>query len=379
MDTRSLERQRPALLRPVNKPVTGPVMRAAAALAVAALLALGVAGGLLRAGVPLPASAGFGAAAVWHAALMMSGCFGTVIALERAVALKRRGWLAVPLLAWLGAVALWSGAVAWGQGLGLLAAAGFVAMNAVILRREPALHTALLALGALAWGVGQGLFLLQGFSGAGEAVIAWWAVFLVLTVAAERLEMARLTRQGPRARATLLGGVALLLAGATLDGLLFGIALAALAVWLLCCDIARRTVRTHGASRYMAACLLAGHGWLLVAGLAWGAHALGHPTRDVALHALGLGFLVSMVMGHAIVILPALARVKVLYGAWFYGPFVLLQLSLAWRFVGRLSGGAVANAAALVLFAITLLGSAIAWRRRHGGAPSPRRVSRISS
>ena len=39
-------------------------------------------------------------------------------------------------------------------------------------------------------------------------------------------------------------------------GWLYGLSLAALAAWLVCFDIARRTVRAHGLSRYMAVCLL---------------------------------------------------------------------------------------------------------------------------
>jgi hypothetical protein len=370
MDARALERTRPPLHAVVG-------VRAAFALLVALVLVTGLAGGLLRAGVALPPFPGMAQAVVLHAALMMSGFFGTVIGIERAVSLKRPAGFAVPLLSALAAVALWGGQTAAGSALGMLAATGFVAMNIVIVRRQPAFHTCLLGLGALAWWCGQAAFALDGI---GSAAIAWWAAFLVLTVVAERLEMTRLMRRRPGAQASLQGSVALLSAGAALSAtwpaagcVVFGAALAALALWLLCFDIARRTVRTSGLSRYMAVCLLSGHAWLLVAGVAWAALGLGQATRDLALHALGLGFLFGMVMGHAPVILPAVARVKVQYGPVFYGPWALLQVSLLVRFAGPRVPGVIGHVAALAGFVLTLAGAAGWWRLHHGGAARSRR------
>jgi hypothetical protein len=109
------------------------------------------------------------------------------------------------------------------------------------------------------------------------------------------------------------------------------------------------------------------------------ATALGLPARDAALHALGLGFLVSMMMGHAPVILPAVARVKLRFGAFFYVPLAALHASLALRlFAGYAGGparaqGALLNALALALFAATAIAAALAWRRQEA---RPRTLSR---
>jgi hypothetical protein len=56
--------------------------------------------------------------------------------------------------------------------------------------------------------------------------------------------------------------------------------------------------------------------------------------RDVRCMRSGLGFIWSMVMAHAPVILPAVARVKVLYGPWFYGPLLVMHASLLLRCAG---------------------------------------------
>ncbi|MFB9895270.1 hypothetical protein [Planobispora takensis] len=61
--------------------------------------------------------------------------------------------------------------------------------------------------------------------------------------------------------------------------------------------------------------LLAGYGWLATAGILWAASGLaaGPYLYDAALHALFLGFVMSMVFGHAPVILPAVLRVRLPY------------------------------------------------------------------
>ena len=384
MDTRAHERQGPA---PHGMVSPRPVLTAVLGACVAAALVAGLLGGLLRAGIVPPGTSGSGwvaQGASWHAALMMCGFLGTVISVERAVAARRAGAWVAPLLSGAAGLALLAGADALARVLLPAAAAVFAAVNLLLWRLQRAPHTVVLGASALAWLAGNLSFAAGAPS---HAVLPWWFAFLVLTIAAERLEMTRLMRRRPGAQATLYAVLALLAAGAGLSGLqpvpggiLFGAALLALALWLLAFDIARRTVRADGLSRYMAVCLLAGYGWLAVGGTAWMASALGQPARDAALHALGLGFIFSMIMGHAPVILPAVARVKLQFGAWFYLPLALLHGSLLLRLgagfadSGSRAQGAAWNALAILLFAATVVASALVWRRRHGG----RRITRNS-
>ena len=370
MDLRPHERKRQAL--------HGMVMARALLLPLVAVsLLAGIAGGLLRAGVPLPGTGSAlwpGHAMLAHAALLVGGFMGTVIGIERAVAVKlRSAWIA-PLASGLGGVALLLGLPQAGAWLLVAASAVFIGVNIEVVVRQRAAHTALLLDGALAWFAGN-LALAVGIGGA--ATLPWWFAFLVLTIAAERLEMTRLMRRRPGAQAAVSVVLAALAGGAALSafepqagGVLYGAALLALAGWLAMFDIARRTVHAGGLARYMAICLLGGYAWLAVAGAAWAATALGLPLRDTALHALGLGFIVSMMLGHAPVILPAVARIKLQFGNFFYVPLAALHLSLLLRLAAgwnepRLRAlGAGLNAVAIVLFAITVAGAALAWRAR---------------
>jgi len=344
---------------------------------VAMSLLAAVIGGLLRAGIAWPAlpdAAVIGQAAVAHAALMMCGFLGTVIAIERAVAIKRRSAFVAPAVSGLAGALMLGGHAEIAGWLWSFAGLVFVGVNVAVVMRQTAPHTVLLLAGALAWLIGNLAF---AVGASGVAVLPWWFAFLVLTIAAERLEMTRLMRRHPVAQPSLhailiamVVAAGLSAADAAFGGLLYGAALAALAAWLGIFDIARRTALSHGLSRYMALCLLCGYAWLGIAGVAWAAMSLGLPTRDLALHALGLGFVFSMVMGHAPVILPAVARVKLLFGPWFYAPLALLHGSLVLRLLGGLAdadlrtAGTYLNALALALFVMTVIGSAAAWRLR---------------
>lgn len=358
--------------------VARPLLLALVGLALFA----GIAGGLARAGLVLPgtaASAWLPSATLFHAALMIGGLMGTVIGIERAVAVRLRSAFIAPFASGLGALCLLLGHGTAGAWLMVFAGIAFSAVNAEVVRRQPVDHTALLLLGALAWLMGNVLF---ASGNGGVAALALWFAFLVLTIAAERLEMTRLMRRRPAAQRSLHAILAALLLGAAASivypvpgGVLYGVALAALAAWLGLFDIARRTVRADGLSRYMAICLLAGYAWLAIGGVAWAATALGLPARDAALHALGLGFVFSMMMGHAPVILPAVSRVKLQFGAFFYVPLAALHASLIVRLGFGLNDpalralGAGLNAAAIALFVATIAGAAIARRARLDGKP----------
>jgi hypothetical protein len=370
MDARSHERPRQAHHALVTA-------AGVAALAFAGLsLAVAVGGGLLRA-CPAPAPPTLPgwlvAGAVSHAALMICGFLGTVVGMERAVAARQLHAFVAPLASACGAALLILGRQDLGGLAIMVAATAFVVVNVGIWRRQPAPHAALLLLGAVSWLVGSVMFA----TGTG-APIQWWFAFLVMTVAAERLEMTRLTRRARHAELQLWIATALLVAGAALaSGApavaaigtgLFGTSLVLLSAWLFVHDIARRTLFSDGLSRYMAVCLLAGYGWLAVSGIGWIGLAVGLPLRDMALHALGLGFVVGMMMAHAPVILPALTRVRLRFGAVFYFPLLVLHGSLFVRIVFGAADplergiGALLNAVALVLFAATVAGAAIAWR-----------------
>ena len=351
--------------------------------AILALLA-GLYAGLARVGWGLPPLTSSLAAA--HGPLMIGGFLGTGIGLERAVALGRRAGFVFPALTGVGALALVAGVPGpWAAILIMAGSGGLLGASIGITVRQPALHHVTLALGALAW-LGGNVLWLAGWPV--FRVVPWWIAFLVLTIAGERLELSRVLFLPRAARLAFGGMVAALLAGIALTTVapaagarLEGLALLATALWLLANDVARRTVRQAGLTRFIAAAMLSGYVWLAAGGALLAVEAaslVGGPPYDAALHAVFVGFVFSMIFGHAPIILPAVLRVVVRYGPLFYAHLALLHLSLVLRVGGDLGGwwelrrwGALLNVAAILLFVATTVRGI----RRGAAAASGHRAS----
>lgn len=331
-------------------------------LAITALLS-GLWAGLVRIGWPWPAIRP--ALPMSHGPLMVSGFFGTLILLERAVALKHK-W------AYLGPVFCGSGGLlVWifrdnlpGKILISLGSFWMVLIFLVILRRVLALYTLTMATGALCWLAGNLLWL------AGRSipeVVMWWVGYLVLTIAGERLELSRVTRPSQRTQQIFLlsGGVIItglltLLVNFDLGIRMCGIGLLALSLWLFYYDVARKTIRMQGLPRFIAICLLAGYFWMAVSGiliLFFGAYTSG-PIYDSMLHSVFVGFVFSMVFGHAPIIFPAVLQLPLIYSSRYYVPLVLLHGSLLTRLTADLLGygtlrlySGLTNALAILIYA----------------------------
>lgn len=347
-------------------------------------------GGLLLLGLPVPA--GSGTAASQHGVLMTLGFLGTVISLERAVALGRRWAFAAPAATGLGGILVLSGLPGPGRLLMCVGSIVLVVVYVVVHRIQPAIHLQVMAAGAVCWYVGAVLWI------AGwpiPRIVPWLMGFLVLTILGERLELARVGMLRPAsvrqftAAATVFGAgvvlatldvTALAVPGSWLGPRGVGLGMVLLALWGAANDVARHTVRTVGVTRFMAVCLLSGYVWLAAGGVIWLAGGdLGGSLGmyDAGLHAVFLGFVMSMIFGHAPVIVPAVLRVRLPFHPYFYVHLALLHVSLLVRLLGgdalgssvlwRIGG--VGTEVAVVLF---LVASATAVLRSRRSTPAPR-------
>jgi hypothetical protein len=300
-----------------------------------------------------------------HGMLMVLGFVGTLVCLERAVALGRPLGLLAPAALGLGGVLLVAPVPLVVGKVVLLV--GTVAMTAVYVplwrrqRDDAVLVQALgaaLSIGAVAMWLG----------GVGVAQLVPWLVgFLVLTIAGERLELARIAlgrTAGPVLvclSAAVLGATVAALLWPEVGYALLGLAYAALTGWLAMHDVARRTILARGLTRFMAAGMLGGYLWLAVTALVWlvAGPAYSGNAYDAVIHAAFLGFTISMVMAHAPVILPAVMRRPLPWHPALWVPLALLHVSLVLRlWLGDahsmrlpLQVGGVLNVVALLLFA----------------------------
>jgi hypothetical protein len=351
-----------------------PLARAPLLILGFAALFVGAGAGLARLGWGVPAA--IAATAALHGPLMICGFFGVVIALERAVAIGRYWAYLAPALTGAGGAAAVAGSTLAAAWLLVAGALLLLAASIDILRRQTALFTFTLTLGSACWAIGNVLWV-TGSSV--HHVVPWWLAFLVLTIAAERLELSRFLMPSPVAKWSFAAIIAVIGVGLVVETSpwgtkAFAAGLVALAAWLARQDIARRTVRKEGLTRFIAVCLLSGYVWLALAGgivLVFGLSP-GARSYDAALHALGLGFVFSMVFGHAPIILPAVLRIRVPYHATFYVPLTLLHLSLLVRLVGDGTAqfawtrtGGLLNALALLAFIASTVRAAV-----HGREPA---------
>ena len=336
-------------------------------------LLLGLNAALLLLGLWAPLS--FANIAAMHAPLMVFGFVGTFVVLERAVAARRWWGFAAPALLGLGSLVLLSPLpLAVGKTMLALGMVALLAVYLVIWRRLPAAATAIQILGAVS---GLSATLLWLSSATIPMLVPGMAVFLILTIAGERLELGRVSPVlDARAERLGLASALLLVALVPIAPLwpgvgypLLGTALALLVVWLFRYDVATRLVSTTGLPRYMAACLLAGYVWLIVASGIWlvAGQVTSGPLYDAVLHSIFLGFVLSMIMAHAPVILPAVLRKPLPYRWFLYLPVLLLHASLVVRLLigdargltGAVQWGGVLNVAAVLQFVILAVASSV--------------------
>ena len=308
-----------------------------------------------------------------HGVLLVFGSVGTLVSLERAVALGRAWGFAAPAGLGLGGLLLLlplprnAGAACLVVGSAVL-----VAVYVPLWRRLPAAAVLAQAGGAVLATGGALLW----FGGVPVPwLLPWLAGFLVLTIVGERLELARVAVLSRRAEplahvlsAGVVVGVLAALLWPTVGYAVLGLAVLGLCAWLFVFDVARRTIRSTGLPRYMAACLLAGYVWLAAAGGTWLVKGplLDGGGYDAVVHGVFLGFVMSMVMAHAPVILPAVLRRPLPYHPFMYVPVGLLHGSLALRVVvGDVRGDDVAwqvggglNIVSVLLFVATAVWSA---------------------
>lgn len=338
-------------------PIQLPIMAAVLITLLAALWA-----GLIRVGWQWPVLQP--TLPALHGPLMISGFLGTLISLERAVAIRKPWAYIGPVLSGIGALWLVVGLpLPVGQWLLLLGSVGLTAVFLHIIRQHTASYTVTMGLGAVCWLVGNALWL-NGWPI--FRIVYWWAGFLVLTIVGERLELSRVARFSTNTIRLFVAAVALFLTGllvvlvwSSAGTRIIGLGLVALAVWLGLFDIARRTVRRTGLTRFIAVNLLLGYGWLFVGGVAtlWMGQAVAGPRYDFMLHAVFVGFVFGMIFAHAPIIVPSILPIQVRFHPVLYGPTIFLHLALLLRALGDIGAwqpvrawGGLLNAAAILWF-----------------------------
>jgi len=325
-------------------------------------LLMGMVAGVLRLGFDLPEPVRDFSDA--HGPLMVCGFLGTVIGLERAVALGRWWAYTAPLCMGAGGLSLVFGAPSFiGMALFVAGSVSMVVVSAVALRLQPMMFVAVMGLGAAALLAGN-VYWLTGRQV--YEIALWWAAFVTLTIAGERLDLSRFSQPSAMSKSIFYLIIVMYMAGVVTARFneeggvrLAGAGMIGIVLWLSRFDIARKSINSEGMTRFIGACVLSGYFWL-GAGGAIGAitgHWFPDTYYDAILHSIFLGFAFSMIFGHAPIIFPSVVGIPVTYHPIFYLHMGLLHVTVAVRVIGDITQiqmaqtwGALGNLVVIVIF-----------------------------
>lgn len=318
-------------------------------------LFLGIYTGWLRMGWNLPVTNSM----AYHGLLMVGSFLGTLIILERVVVLKK-SWLYVfPALNGLSLPTFYFQQETLAVILLITGTLGLLYIFGIIYRKFRERYILIMMAGALLL-LGGDLIVLSGKMYA--TAVPFWMGFLLLTIVGERLDLGKFMPSNKFKNPLLYLSFLLFIAGLFADyesigHLLGGTGMLIMAFWLLKYDIVRRSIKSHGLTRYVGTVLFSGYVWLLITAvlMLWGPDNVF--SYDALLHSFFLGFTFLMIFAHAPIIFPGVAGLS-------FKPFhpslylwaVLLNISLLLRIGADHMSSIILRQAAGLANGLTLLG-----------------------
>ncbi|MBV6643349.1 MAG: hypothetical protein KI791_21695 [Cyclobacteriaceae bacterium] len=328
----------------------------------ATCLITGIFTGWFRLGFDLPVESVF----LHHGAIMTGSFLGTVILLERIVAMKKKWLFAFPLINGSSVIFYFLNLKEIAFSCLIIGAFGLVFVFFLINLKHGDLPHRIMWIGATAWLIGNiHLFLFASYAHS----ILWWMAFLLLTIVGERLELSRFLPVSDAKKYALVGFLIIFLLSGVLPfhlggQYLTGASMVLISGWLVLYDMVRKSMKMPGVHRFSAITLLCGYVWLAIARLLYILNVTGEVTYDALIHSFFLGFIFSMIFAHAPIILPGVLGLNPRpYHPSLYLWVALFQVSLVVRVSGGLFSingwkqwGGLVNGIVILLFLINLVG-----------------------
>jgi hypothetical protein len=296
-------------------------------------LIVGIWAGLIRLGWNLPLAP----VAVHHGAIMVGGFLATLIALEKAIPLKRNIALGVPIVSALSLLMVAPGYYHTGLYFLIAGSVGLFMIQAYYLYIHPRdLSSVLMLVGACSLIVGNAMLIRTQFY---PASFPWWMGFLFFTITAERIELSKFLPVSANAKYLLLSLLALFLFGLLIPfhGIgkyLSAVSMIGTAVWMLKHDVMRLGLKKTGLTRFSSVALLIANGWLIVNGILLIAMPDTAYSYDILVHSFFIGYTFAMIFAHGPIILPGvLGIISKPYHPILYASLLLVQGSLLFRMI----------------------------------------------
>ena len=344
----------------------------------------GIWAGWIRIGweFPLPAVAGR------HGALMVGSFLGTLISLERAVVLKSRWAIVVPLLSGVSLFFFFFKMDIWAFTFLTAGSIGQAIIMAYFLDKHKHLYMSVMLSGSICWLTGNLIWLTyQSY----PLAAPWWIAFLLLVITGERLELTQFLPIRKYKKQLLIAALSVFMIGIIIPfhgngRYLAGTGLILTGLWLLRYDMATKSIKRKGQHQYSGALLITGYAWLIISGVFILLGDLYGFMYDAVLHTFFIGFVFSMIFAHGPVILPGvLGIVARPYHRILYVWTILLHGSLLLRIGGdlfsnvefRMWGGQL-NGVAMLAFFITMAVLMTREMKRHNGYKKSKQYTEVS-
>lgn len=326
-------------------------------------LIAGIWAGLIRLGWNLPLTP----VAVHHGAIMVGGFLATLIALEKAIPLKRNIALVVPVISALSLLMAVPGYYHTGLYFLIAGSVGLFIIHASYLYLHPRdLSIVLMLVGAGSLIVGNAMLIRTQFY---PASFPWWMGFLLFTITAERIELSKFLPVSTIAKYLLLSFLALFLLGLLIPFHGIGKYISAasmigIAIWMLKYDIMRLGLKKTGLTRFSSIALLIANGWLIVNGILLMSMPDTAFSYDILVHSFFIGYTFAMIFAHGPIILPGvLGIISRPYHPILYASLFLVQGSLLLRMIAdsllnsewRKMSGIITGAGILLYFATLIV------------------------
>lgn len=334
-------------------------------------LIAGIWAGLIRIGWDLPMTP----LAVHHGAIMVGGFLATLIALEKAIPLKKNIAFAVPVISALSLLMVLPGYYDTGLYFLLAGSVGLFIIQATYLYLHPRdTSFMLMVIGAASLIIGNAMLIHQQFY---PSAFPWWMGFILFTITAERLELSKFLPVSKNSRHRLLGFMALFILSLIVPfhwpgKYLAGVALICIAVWMLKNDVMRIGLKKEGLTRFSSIALLFANAWLIIIGVLLVVMPDSAYSYDILVHGFFIGYTFAMIFAHGPIILPGvLGIIAKPYHPILYGWLFLVQGSLLLRVIsdaflnseGRQVSG-VLSGVGILLYFLSLIALVIQDRHR---------------
>lgn len=299
-----------------------------------------------------------------HGALMVGSFLGTLISLERAVVIKNRWVMLVPLLSGVSFICFAFRLDVWAFYALALGSLGQAIMMGYFLNRYEQFHMGVMLAGAICWLTGNLMWIVWKSY---PLAVPWWIAFLLLIITGERLELTRFLPLKKYRQQMLIGALGIFMLGIIIPfhgngRYMAGMGLIFTGLWLLKYDMAKQSVKKEGLHKFSGLLLLIGYGWLIVSGAMILIGDLYGFIYDAVLHSFFIGFVFSMIFAHGPMILPGvLGFVIKPFHKVLYLPAIILEGSLILRIAGDILSladwrrwGGMLNGIAILLYFVLM-------------------------